>query len=58
MKKKLNRKQMIPVRLEHEQVKAIDKLCIDENCYRSEIIRRAIDMYLKQQKQLNYVSKL
>lgn len=57
MKKKISRKTLVPVRLDNEQLRGIDLLCVKENCYRSEIIREAIDLYLHQHQKLEYVRK-
>ena len=41
-KKKLQRTQMIPVRLERYMIQGLDIIAIKQNKYRSELIREAI----------------
>lgn len=55
MKKKITRKTLVPVRLDNEQVKQIDLLCIQRTCYRSEIIREAISEYILKNSKLLFI---
>jgi len=51
-KRRFSRKQMVPIRLDHHLVRELDILALKQSRYRSELIREALNDFIRKEKTL------